>query len=199
MGRAAPRTHAAGRDDKRKQRRAPHGALPLVYPEIRRLCPDGAFAVPAAVDPRPFGDRGGAAAAAGGPGGAGGHHGAGAAGGIILHFLRVPVRPVYRCPHGVLYVFFDGAGAYLRAGDPQLPAAQPVYSGGGGADYGVFLPGGAVPVPVFAGGGGRCGPGAAAVRPAPCRLFGGAGGAAVLPGAGAAPHGRAAHRYPTVS
>ena len=50
-----------------------------------------------------------------------------------------------------------------------------------------------------AGGGNGRGPGAAAVRSAPCRLFGGAGGAAVLPGAGAAPHGGGAHRYPIVT
>ena len=52
---------------------------------------------------------------------------------------------------------------------------------------------------VPAGGGNGRGPGAAAVRSAPCRLFGGAGGAAVLPGAGAAPHGGGAHRYPIVT
>ena len=63
----------------------------------------------------------------------------------------------------------------------------------------IFLSAGAVFIPVPAGGGDGRGPGAAAVRSAPCRLFGGAGGAAVLPGAGAAPHGGGAHRYPIVT
>ena len=63
----------------------------------------------------------------------------------------------------------------------------------------IILSAGAVFIPVPAGGGNGRGPGAAAVRSAPCRLFGGAGGAAVLPGAGAAPHGGGAHRYPIVT
>ena len=90
LGWAAPRKPGHGKIyDLAKE--APHGALPLVYPEIRRLCPAGGGFVPAAVHPRPFGDRWGAAAAGGGLGHFGGHHGAGAARRIVLHLLRVSV------------------------------------------------------------------------------------------------------------
>ena len=79
---------------------------------------------------------------------------------------------------------------YLQSSLPIIMAAVLIAA---------FFSAGTVFVPVPAGGGDGRGPGAAAVRSAPCRLFGGAGGAAVLPGAGAAPHGGGAHRYPIVT
>ena len=132
--------------------------------------------------------------------------------------LAILVATMERELPGVLFCIFCGylcdlysvapMGIYMllftilagrRADHPQLFTTQLTHYYGGGADCGIFLPAGTVFVPVPAGGGDGRGPGAAAVRSAPCRLFGGAGGAAVLPGAGAAPHGGGAHRYPIVT